>query len=305
MSSSNAASDTLNKSKLDSLMLFEEHLAEFLKGIKKVEPLAAAIKYMLLSGGKRVRPLLGVAILNDLAMDFRSFLPAALALEMLHTSSLVHDDLPALDNDNYRRGKNTCHVEFNEATAILCGDILLTFAIEHISAMKASAEIKFATCNKLSLAYRDLCYGQQLDLNENKSAEQILETARLKTGALFSACTSLPFIFASSGDRVVSLAEEIGVALGVCYQICDDYADQDERSLKLVNLAGSDRKDGKETFYLGKNKISADEILWMNVQKIKQGFDDIRAELKIKSFDVTLAYLNRIFSGFKGVQVIF
>ena len=151
----------------------DNYLASVVEELNIVAPLKKAIEYSVLNGGKRLRPVLALNIAEDLGCNPSSILPAAAALEFLHAASLVHDDLPTMDDDSLRRGKPACHIQFGEATALLCGDILPTLAFTSVANVNLEDEQKFRIINILSEAYRNLCNGQQLDILPDKSLSEL------------------------------------------------------------------------------------------------------------------------------------
>lgn len=209
--------------------LLDQEIDNFLLTLPEIEPLNAALKYVLRGGGKRTRPTLLLSLVKDLQREIFPYLPLSLALELMHVASLVHDDLPALDNDDKRRDKNTCHIEFNEATAILTGDALISSAFNCIIRAPLESGVKLKSIEILSSAFNSLCFGQQLDLVPAAAARDPFKTAALKTGALFSASTSLPFVIADFSDELIQIAGQCGLHVGICFQICDDIVDLDGR----------------------------------------------------------------------------
>jgi len=196
--------------------------------------------YVLQSGGKRLRGLLTCAVWDDLRApsvhaDSCAALALAVAIEVLHAASLVHDDLPALDNDDERRGRPSCHKAFGESTAILTGDALFGAAIVEIgSEASISTDVQARACRLLAQAWWDLCLGQQLDLahkTDTSSAThdttQYATMVRLKTGALFGASVAAGALCA--GVRDGALAEYVawGSRVGECFQALDDLDDGD------------------------------------------------------------------------------
>jgi len=190
--------------------------------------LQSALRYVLEGGGKRLRGLLVLSLVSDMAPGegtFAQALACATAVEVLHAASLVHDDLPALDDDDIRRGRPSCHKAFDEATAILVGDILIAAAFSSIAESVTSAEQGRLLTRQLAHAWRALCEGQQLDLaacGESSRNERVLE---LKTGALFGFAATAGAI---SADRDLNLIEQLhnwGVRVGVAFQKLDDIED--------------------------------------------------------------------------------
>lgn len=192
--------------------------------------LQAATTYVLQGHGKRLRALLALAICSDLT-DGNTATPYALkpglALEMLHAASLVHDDLPALDNDDMRRGRPSCHRQFNEATAILTGDYLVgrAFAVVTDGSLTAMQQLRVLAI--LAQAWGDLCMGQQVDIEKPTGAAEIHHLMELKTGALFGAAAASGAVCADADDQSTTQFYVWGKKLGVLFQKLDDLADGD------------------------------------------------------------------------------
>ena len=191
--------------------------------------------YVLNGGGKRLRGLLACSTWSDVAgrpaAGACRAVSSAVALEVLHAASLVHDDLPALDNDDVRRGKPSCHKAFNEATAILTGDVLLGAALVNVCSDGAlSTDEQARLVRIIATAWRDLCVGQQLDLTQD-SAEtnqrERQEMIRLKTGALFGAAVACGALCAGERNSRVQEFYRWGVRVGECFQALDDLDDGD------------------------------------------------------------------------------
>ena len=206
--------------------------------------LREAMRYSLLAGGKRIRPLLCLAAAEAVGGDPSDALPAASAVEMIHTFSLIHDDLPAMDDDDLRRGLPTSHKKFDEATAILAGDALQPMAFETLADSAEGVRLLAVTCRKV-------CAGQSLDL---ESEGRLLSPAALrsiheqKTGALLLCSVALGGLFggASEGDR--KMLNRHGSSIGVAFQIVDDILDVTESSETLGKPANSDLKHDKATY---------------------------------------------------------
>ena len=219
-------------------------------------PLRDAMKYGLLLGGKRVRPFLVYATGEMLGANKEALDYAAAAIEAIHAYSLIHDDLPAMDNDDLRRGHPTCHIAFDEATAILAGDALQSLAFELLTqAPDISAEQKLATIQLLAQAsgVQGMCLGQSLDLiSEHKqiSLSELECIHRNKTGALLSAALKLGFIcsphFSDKGleQNLSRYAEAIGLA----FQVQDDILDIEGDSAEIGKPVGSDLNLDKSTY---------------------------------------------------------
>ncbi|MCE5248044.1 polyprenyl synthetase family protein [bacterium] len=218
-----------------------------------LSPLPEAMRHAALAGGKRLRPLLVLASCEAAGGAWDDAISAALALEMVHTYSLVHDDLPAMDDDDLRRGRPTVHVAFNEATAILAGDALLTLAFETLTRAEIPAERVVAEVRCLAGAAGALGMvgGQQLDLSaEGKPATEQLVTDidRLKTGALLSAAFELGALAAGAPPSFVATLRRIGDDVGLAFQIQDDLLDETATAEQLGKTPGKDKEEGKATW---------------------------------------------------------
>ncbi len=192
------------------------------------EKLSEASAYVLLGGGKRLRALLTLSLARDLSRGAVSDalpLRPAVAIEAIHAASLVHDDLPALDNDDLRRGKPSCHKAFGEATAILVGDLLLGAALANLEAPELSLAQQARLSSSLSKAWVALCVGQQLDLDAPREEPLRERMIALKTGALFGAALECGAVCASVTDDLVESFRDWGIKLGVLFQRLDDVDD--------------------------------------------------------------------------------
>ena len=215
--------------------------------------LREAMLYSLMAGGKRLRPLLALEFCRLCGGDWEAALPAACALEMLHTYSLIHDDLPAMDNDDLRRGKPTCHLAFDEATAILAGDALQALAFASITKADLPAG-RIANC-VADLAHAagayGMCGGQQLDLDgegKPQTEASLTRLQSLKTGALIRAACLIGVHAAGGTQTQLAAAEAYADALGLAFQIRDDMLDEIADEGSLGKPIGSDKKQGKCTF---------------------------------------------------------
>ena len=210
-----------------------------------------AMKYSLLAGGKRIRPLLMLRIIQSYGLDYHDYLDAACAIEMIHTYSLIHDDLPGMDNDDLWRGKPTCHRQFDEATAILAGDGLLNEAVNVILKANYNSELKIAL---LSILYQasgvnGMILGQALDIEfENKKAnrKELDLIHHHKTGDLISASMQMGALVANVDD--LETFKEIGYKIGLAFQIQDDILDVVGNSELLGKNVGSDIENNKSTY---------------------------------------------------------
>ncbi len=190
-----------------------------------VPRLQEALQYAVFPAGKRIRPLLAIGFCEDLGGVRASVVHAAAALELLHCSSLIHDDLPALDNDDMRRGKPSCHRAFGEATALLAGDIAISEAINLALKDKVSNEAKVEIVREVAAAYSELCNGQQLDLLTAADRGDVLQLYAKKTGALFAAACVIGAVSAGKSGKFLDSSREFGTRIGVLFQLNDDRID--------------------------------------------------------------------------------
>jgi geranylgeranyl diphosphate synthase, type II len=218
------------------------------------ERLKAAMNYSLMAGGKRLRPVLCLTCASLCGLDMVRVIPFAAALEMIHTYSLIHDDLPAMDNDDLRRGKPSCHKAFDEATAILAGDALLTDACAFMTSLPLPAEALLCAVATVAQAAGSggMVGGQVLDMSYEGRSDVDLEALRsmhsLKTGALLRAACVSGAKLASAPAECIAAIEAYGAALGVAFQIADDILDITADTTTLGKPAGSDVEQGKTTY---------------------------------------------------------
>lgn len=219
-------------------------------------PLRDAMKYGLLLGGKRVRPFLVYATGKMLGAEMPALDYAAAAIESIHAYSLIHDDLPAMDNDELRRGQPTCHIAFDEATAILAGDALQTFAFEILTqAPSLSAEQKLQLVKVLAQAsgVQGMCLGQSLDLiSEHKQVnlDELELIHRNKTGALLTVALKMGFICSPhfENKELEQQLERYSQAIGLAFQVQDDILDIEGDSAEIGKPVGSDLDLDKSTY---------------------------------------------------------
>ena len=218
-----------------------------------------AMRYSLLAGGKRIRPILCLAAAETLPADSRPLLPVAAALECIHTYSLIHDDLPAMDDDHLRRGMPTCHKKFGEAAAILAGDGLLSFAFELLSRPLAggniSAQEQLRLVHNLATAVgpAGMVGGQVLDIQaegrgEQNGLNQLRLIHRCKTGALITAAVQSGAIGGGADGRQYEALTRYGEQIGLAFQIIDDLLNVTGDAATLGKAAGSDTARGKATY---------------------------------------------------------
>ena len=227
-----------------------QQLLKLLSSVKEGK-VKEAMTYSLLAPGKRPRPLLFIYVLKAYQMDYHAYLDIACAIEMIHTYSLIHDDLPGMDNDDLRRGRPTCHKQFDEATAILAGDALLNLSVNTILNMSIDNDLKVAIMTRLYEAsgVNGMIYGQQQDLafeNQNASLQQLQDIHHHKTGELIAVSMQLAALIAKKDDY--QYWTQIGFDLGLAFQIQDDILDVVGEEEKLGKKVGSDLDNHKSTY---------------------------------------------------------
>ena len=213
-----------------------------------------SMRYSLIGGGKRIRPILALASADAVGGKAGEIVPAACALELIHTYSLIHDDLPAMDNDDYRRGRLSNHKVFGEAMAILAGDALLTYAFELLAQpLQVSPERQLQVVREVAAAagQRGMVLGQVEDLAAEGKNLTITEVERIheaKTGALLVASARLGGILAGGSEEEIAALTGYAKALGLAFQIKDDILDLEGDSETLGKPAGSDLRHQKATY---------------------------------------------------------
>jgi geranylgeranyl diphosphate synthase type II len=221
------------------------------------ESIHKAMRYSLFAGGKRIRPLLCIASAEAVSESPEGIENAGCSLELIHTYSLIHDDLPALDNDDLRRGRPTCHKAFGEAMAILAGDALLTLAFEILSALpNTDACRRIRLVRELASAagtVGGMIAGQVHDLEgeQQQPTATLLESIhRAKTGALLRASVRIGAIYGGADERQLAALTSFGEHIGLAFQIVDDILDVEQSSEELGKTAGKDAQQHKITFPL-------------------------------------------------------
>lgn len=216
-----------------------------------------AMEYSVKNGGKRVRPLLVLLFCDACGGDVKNAVPLAVAVEYIHTYSLIHDDLPCMDNDDFRRGKPSNHKVYGEANALLAGDGLLTAAFEVIAKGAADGKYGYDVASKATLCLAELAGcrgmigGQVIDLaSEGKSIgiETLTLLDELKTAALIKAACTLGCIAAGAGEKYLRAADTFAYNLGIAFQIKDDILDIESSQEVLGKPTGSDEKNCKSTY---------------------------------------------------------
>ena len=257
-------------------------LTKFVKKQKKSE-LIIPMKYGLFSGGKKIRSKILIDTGSLFNLDYKSLIVIGSAIECIHAYSLIHDDLPCMDNDSIRRGKPSTHIKFGESTAVLAGNSLLTMAFEILSHkhLNVSEKIKIELINKISESsgHLGIAGGQYLDLNfEHKkvSKKRIIEMEIKKTGKLFSFCCVAPLIIKKKNKIEIKKFENIGADIGLLFQVADDLIDYKGNLLIAGKKTGKDKKKGKATLinllgYKNTIKYANNLILKINNKLKKYG----------------------------------
>jgi farnesyl diphosphate synthase len=245
--------------------------------------LISAMKYGLFPGGKKIRSKILIDIGSLLSIDYKTLIVIGAAIECIHAYSLIHDDLPCMDDDKIRRGKPSTHIKFGESTAVLAGNSLQTMACEIITSpnLKIKEKIKIDLIKKLSecSGHQGIAGGQYLDLSYEKkkiSKKKIIDMEIKKTGKLFSFCCAVPAIIKKKNDNEIKFFEDIGSNIGLLFQIADDLIDFKGNSKIAGKKTGKDHKKGKATLIslLGYNnaiKYCDKIILDINLKLKKYG----------------------------------
>ena len=259
------------------MMRIEKVLAE------KIDALAdskvkEAMRYSLIAPGKRIRPNLLYEVVKGYGLSESVADEFACAIEMIHTYSLIHDDLPAMDNDDLRRGRPTCHKQFDEATAILAGDGLLTYAFDVASSSTADPSIVVKCIQVLAqcAGSNGMVLGQDLDMNESNASDwdYVRKVHKYKTGCLLSAPLMMGALVARKDDETVRQWHEIGISLGLAFQIQDDILDV-ELSSEEFGKSNSDEKNDKKTSVTLLGLEQSKERMISEYEKVKQSISEM------------------------------
>ena len=282
----------LNAKKVDKFLI------QYLKN-QSQSLLTQPMKYGVISGGKKIRSSIIFDAGKLFSIDKKKLINVCAAVECIHSYSLIHDDLPCMDNDSMRRGKPSTHIKFGESTAVLAGNSLLTLAFEILShkRLNISQETKINLINKISESsgHQGIAGGQFLDLSfEHKkvSKKKIVEMEIKKTGKLFSFCCVAALILKKKRKKEIKKFENIGADIGLLFQVADDLIDYKGNSLTAGKKTGKDKKKGKATLIslLGyENTIKyANKLIFKINSKLK------KYGPKVKNLSETLEYiLNR------------
>ena len=228
-------------------------LKNFIKQQKRTE-LVTVMEYGLFPGGKKIRSKILLDVGTMFKIEYKTLIAIGAAVECIHAYSLIHDDLPCMDNDKLRRGKPSTHIKFGESTAVLAGNSLLTMAFEILTSsnLKINEKTKVDLVRKLSQTsgHLGIAGGQYLDLSFEKkkiSKNKIIDMEIKKTGMLFSFCCSVPAIIKKKNNKDIKIFENIGANIGLLFQIADDLIDFKGSSKIAGKITGKDKKKGKAT----------------------------------------------------------
>ena len=243
----------------DKKKMINNELDKIFRDFTSSSRIVKAMKYSLMAGGKRIRPVLCLAATEAVGGNLESALPAACALEMIHTYSLIHDDLPAMDNDVLRRGKPTCHVAFDEATAILTGDALLTLAFQNLSSplniKESQALVWLNVIHIISIAagYKGMIDGQMKDIiseGTSLSLDDLKNMHALKTGALIEASIFSGAILGNGSQEQINQLGIYAKNLGLAFQVTDDILNVEGNPAVMGKAVGTDKNRRKSTYPL-------------------------------------------------------
>ncbi|OSP19661.1 geranyl transferase [Staphylococcus agnetis] len=267
------------------LETFNTYLNTSIPKSKMETSLEESMRYSLEAGGKRIRPLLLLATLDMLSEEgYQKGMSSALALEMIHTYSLIHDDLPAMDNDDYRRGKPTNHKVYGEWMAILAGDALLTKAFELIATqndLKPNIQIQLIQSLAQASGHLGMVGGQTLDMqseSQQLTLSQIQTIHEHKTGALIHFAIVAAAIIAEAPPRITQLLSDFAKQLGVIFQIKDDLLDVYGDQEKLGKPVGSDILNDKSTYVTLLGKTEAEHQLNSHIQQAEDILNTLASE---------------------------
>ena len=270
--------NNLNRIAKDTNIYLKKFLSK--QGTSK---LTSAMNYSLFPGGKKIRSKILIDIGSLLSIDYKTLIIIGASVECIHAYSLIHDDLPCMDDDKIRRGKPSTHIKFGESTAVLAGNSLQTMACEILASrsLKLKEKTKIDLIKKLSecSGHLGIAGGQYLDLSyEGKkiSKNKVIDMEKKKTGKLFSFCCAAPAIIRNKSNKEIKFFESIGSSIGLLFQIADDLIDYRGNSKKAGKKTGKDQKKGKATLisllgYINAIKYCNKIILDVNKNLAKYG----------------------------------
>jgi geranylgeranyl diphosphate synthase type II len=258
-------------------------LEKLLLGCEKAQPLVDAMRYSLMAGGKRIRPVLCLAATEAVGGMAEDALTTGCALEMVHTYSLIHDDLPAMDDDRKRRGKPTCHIAFDEATAILAGDALLTVAFEVLSAMnftenstQAVQRLNVIQTIATAAGCRGMIQGQMLDIaseGHRVSREDLEGMHALKTGALIEASLQCGALLGRASKSQMEMLKTYAANIGLAFQVIDDILNVEGNPQLMGKDVGTDALREKSTYPSLLGLEASKRFAWDLIQNALQAIE--------------------------------
>ena len=271
----------------------EDYLAGLFTDEQPYGVLQQAMRYSVLAGGKRVRPVLTLAFSDALGANWRDALPFACALELVHTYSLIHDDLPCMDNDDLRRGKPTCHKVYGETLAVLAGDALQPEAFGMIASangMSNKQRIDAVAVLARACGGDGMVAGQVLDVEGKSSSEcEVRLLHSLKTGAMLCAAAELGCIAADADRRLREKAVDFGRHIGLAFQVRDDVLDVVADERELGKPVGSDREEEKTTFVDLLGLSGCEELVEHETKLAIECLEELRDASFLKEFALWLA----------------
>ena len=279
---------------------FDKQFKNFLNSNLSRSILSKAMFYGSMNGGKRIRPFLVKEAANIAKISNKNTFFISAAVELIHSYSLIHDDLPCMDDDDYRRGKLSTHKKFGEATAVLAGDALHDLAFEVLSGkllnIDPKAGLKLINNLSLCIGHNGLAAGQSLDLLfENKKLNKIdiINMYKMKTGKLFEFSFCAPFVLANASKTKINFAIEFGLLFGLIFQIVDDIIDLTGTKKQIGKTPGKDLKQGKNTLI---SKVGRKNIINFCNNEILNFTDKYKKHLKDEQRLTDLLYfgLNRL-----------
>ncbi|MCA1039187.1 polyprenyl synthetase family protein [Bacillus infantis] len=282
------------------IKMLERELEESVGRLAAPEVLKEAMHYSLQAGGKRIRPLLVFATLKAFGEDTKKGLQAAAAVEMIHTYSLIHDDLPSMDDDDLRRGKPTSHKVFGEANAILAGDALLTYSFQilaQIAPEHADAEVKLALINELARASgaEGMVGGQTADIegeDKDLNLEELEYIHVHKTGKLLAFSVAAGALLSRAGESQLKSLNEFAHHLGLAFQIRDDILDLEGNEEVLGKPVGSDETNNKSTYPSILTMEGANQALEHHIGMAKARLQETGLEIQLLE-EITNLVANR------------
>ncbi len=266
----------------DKTERINQALEAILKTSERPDRLLEAMSYALMAGGKRIRPVLCLAAAETVGGDPQEAMPAACALEMIHTYSLIHDDLPAMDDDDLRRGQPTCHKAFDEATAILAGDALLTLAFQTLSSMatthpqQAAKWLRVIQLISQAAGYCGMIQGQMFDIRSEGCRLSLVELKsihRMKTGALIEASVCCGAELAGTNSTRIQVLKNYAENIGLAFQVTDDILNVEGDPEIMGKAVGTDQRRQKSTYPsllgLAESKVFAAQLIENALQALE------------------------------------